>query len=118
MKKFLVWFLILIGMPVFADEVSLDNVETQKIQLPKTDVNAKQSLLVNDEQVIQELISRQKEKDVEDIENLWKGTVENNQVIGFALKKLATPESQRRIHSSLMAKTLSAVVAGASLAPS
>ena len=70
MKKFLVWFLILIGMPVFADEVSLDNVETQKIQLPKTDVNAKQSLLVNDEQVIQELISRQKEKDVEDIENL------------------------------------------------
>lgn len=54
--------LILIGMPVFADEVSLDNVETQKIQLPKTDVNAKQSLLVNDEQVIQELISRQKEK--------------------------------------------------------
>ena len=53
MKKFLVWFLILIGMPVFADEVSLDNVETQKIQLPKTDVNAKQSLLVNDEQVIQ-----------------------------------------------------------------
>ena len=118
MKKFLVWFLILIGMPVFADEVALDNVETQKIQLPKTDVNAKQSLLVNDEQVIQELISRQKEKDVEDIENLWKGTVENNQVIGFALKTLATPESQRRIHSSLMAKTLSAVVAGASLAPS
>ena len=83
MKKFLVWFLILIGMPVFADEVSLDNVETQKIQLPKTDVNAKQSLLVNDEQVIQELISRQKEKDVEDIENLWKGTVENNQVLSL-----------------------------------
>ena len=55
---------------------------------------------------------------MEDIENLWKGTVENNQVIGFALKKLATPESQRRIHSSLMAKTLSAVVAGASFAPS
>ena len=54
---------------------------------------------------------------MEDIDNLWKGTVENNQVIGFALKKLATPESQRRIHSSLMAKTLSAIVSGASLAP-
>lgn len=118
MKKFLVWLLIFTGMPVFADEVSLEKVEAQKIQLPKTDIKAKQSLIVNDEQVIQELISRQKEKDVEDIENLWKGTVENNQVIGFALKKLATPESQRRIHSSLMAKTLSAVVAGASLAPS
>ena len=87
------------------DEVSLEKVEAQKIQLPKTNIKTKQSLVVNDEQVIQELISRQKEKDVEDIENLWKGTVENNQVIGFALKKLATPESQRRIHSSLMAKT-------------
>ena len=53
----------------------------------------------------------------EDIENLWKGTVENDQVIGFALKKLSTPESQRRIHSSLMAKTLSAIVSGASLVP-
>ncbi len=118
MKKFLVWLLILTGIPAFADEVSLGKVEQQKIELPKTDVQSKKSLVVNDEQVIQELISRQKEKDVEDIENLWKGTVENNQVIGFALKKLATPESQRRIHSSLMAKTLSAVVAGASLAPS
>lgn len=118
MKKFLVCVLIFCSMPVFADEVSLGNVEQQKIQLPKTDIQNKKSLVINDEQVIQELISRQKEKDVEDIENLWKGTVENNQVIGFALKKLSTPESQRRIHSSLMAKTLSAVVAGASLAPS
>ena len=118
MKKYLVWLLILVGIPALADEVSLENVEAQKIQLPKADVKTKQSLVVNDEQILQELVNRQKEKDLEDIENLWKGTVENNQVIGFALKKLATPESQRRIHSSLMAKTLSAVVAGASLAPS
>ena len=34
------------------------------------------------------------------------------------MKKLATPESQRRIHSSLMAKTLSAVVSGTSFVPS
>ena len=81
-------------------------------------VNKKQSLVISDEQVMQELVKLQKEKDLEDIENLWKGTVENNQVIGFALKKLSTPESQRRIHSSLMAKTLSAIVAGASFAPS
>lgn len=120
MKKYLVLVLILgcVYLPVRADEVSLDNVEAQKIQLPKANINTKQSLVVNDQEVLQELIKRQKDKDVEDIENLWKGTVENNQVIGFALKKLATPESQRRIHSSLMAKTLSAVVAGASLAPS
>ena len=118
MKKYFVWLLIFLAMPVMADEVSLKGVEPQKIELPKTSVNAKQSLIVNDKQVLEELVKLQKEKDVEDIENLWKGTVENNQVIGFALKKLATPESQRRIHSSLMAKTLSAVVAGASLAPS
>ena len=119
MKKLcLVCLLIITGIPVLADEVTLGKVDTQKIELPKNDIETKKSLIVNDEQVLQELIKLQKEKDVEDIENLWKGTVENNQVIGFALKKLATPESQRRIHSSLMAKTLSAVVAGASLAPS
>lgn len=119
MKKYLVGiFIILLGIPVWADEVSLGGVESQKIELPKTNVSKKQSLLVNDEAILSELVQMQKEKDLEDIENLWKGTVENNQVIGFALKKLSTPESQRRIHSSLMAKTLSAVVAGASFAPS
>ncbi len=120
MKKYLLFLLVLmlVVLPVFADEVALEGVENQKIELPKNNINTKQSLIINDEQVLNELIKLQKDKDIEDIENLWKGTVENNQVIGFALKKLATPESQRRIHSSLMAKTLSAVVAGASLAPS
>jgi len=118
MKKYLIWLLILVGIPVCADEISLDGTEAQRIQLPQNNITAKQSLVVSDEAVLQELIALQKEKDVEDIENLWKGTVENNQVIGFALKKLSTPESQRRIHSSLMAKTLSAVIAGASFTPS
>lgn len=110
--------LIIAGIPVWADEIQLGDVQTQKIEIPKADYKSKQSLVVKDEQILSELIRLQKEKDLEDIENLWKGTVENNQVIGFALKKLSTPESQRRIHSSLMAKTLSAVVAGASFAPS
>lgn len=118
MKKYLVWLLIIAGIPVWADEIRLGDVQAQKIEIPKSDYKSKQSLVVKDEQILSELIRLQKEKDLEDIENLWKGTVENNQVIGFALKKLATPESQRRIHSSLMAKTLSAVVAGASFAPS
>lgn len=118
MKKYLVWLLIIAGIPVWADEIQLGDVQVQKIEIPKADYKSKQSLVVKDEHILSELIRLQKEKDLEDIENLWKGTVENNQVIGFALKKLATPESQRRIHSSLMAKTLSAVVAGASFAPS
>jgi len=135
MKKFLVMLFIFIGgcaysssffggseMPVspdlYSSEVTLSGIEKHSVKLPENKINTKESLLINDEQILAELVALQKEKDIEDIENLWKGTVENNQVIGFALKKLATPESQRRIHSSLMAKTLSAIVAGASLAPS
>lgn len=122
MRK-LVIFLGIIGIiaqPALAiedDEIHLGTVEQAKIELPKVDYKGKDSLIINEQQIMDEIVKLQKEKDMEDIDNLWKGTVENNQVIGFALKKLATPESQRRIHSSLMAKTLSAIVSGASLAP-
>lgn len=122
MRK-LVIFLGIIGFiaqPALATEdgeIHLGTVEQAKIELPKVDYKGKDSLIINEQQIMDEIVKLQKEKDMEDIDNLWKGTVENNQVIGFALKKLATPESQRRIHSSLMAKTLSAIVSGASLAP-
>ncbi|MBP3821590.1 hypothetical protein J6G99_08105 [bacterium] len=107
-----------ISMPVFAEEeIHLRGVEKQEIQLPKVDYKNTESLVISDEEILDQIIKLQREKDMEDIDNLWKGTVANNQVIGFALKKLATPESQRRIHSSLMAKTLSAIISGASLAP-
>ena len=99
------------------DEVQLGNVKPAQIELPKVDYKGKDSLVISDKEIMDEIVKLQKEKDLEDIDNLWKGTVENNQIIGFALKKLSTPESQRRIHSSLMAKTLSAIVSGASLAP-
>lgn len=123
MKRFLIIFGIvsIVSTPLvtFADEgeVQLGKVQPVKIELPKSDYKAKDSLLINEKEIMDEIVKLQKEKDLEDIDNLWKGTVENNQVIGFALKKLSTPESQRRIHSSLMAKTLSAIVSGASLAP-
>ena len=122
MRK-LVIFLGIIGIiaqPALATEdgeIHLGTVEQAKIELPKVDYKGKESLIINEQQIMDEIVKLQKEKDMEDIDNLWKCTVENNQVIGFALKKLATPESQRRIHSSLMAKTLSAIVSGASLAP-
>ncbi len=120
MRWLLIFMIMMSGMCVWAEtgEVSLEGVKPEKIELPKNDVEKKSSLILNDTQVMQELVKMQKDKDLEDIEKLWKGTVENNQVIEFALKKLATPESQRRIHSSLMSKTLSALVAGASFAPS
>ncbi|HNW26395.1 MAG TPA: hypothetical protein PKI94_06360 [Candidatus Gastranaerophilaceae bacterium] len=121
MRKF---FLILLSIFVsslsaFAlSEVSLQNVQKQQIQVEKAPKIIKGSLVISDEQMLDELIKLQKQKDMEDIENLWKATVANNKVIEFALKKLSTPESQRRIHSSLMAKTLSAIISGGSFAPS
>lgn len=122
MRKLVIFLGIIsvIAQPALAiddGEVHLGTVEQTKIELPKVDYKGKDSLVISEQQIMDEIVKLQKEKDMEDIDNLWKGTVENNQVIGFALKKLATPESQRRIHSSLMAKTLSAIVSGASLAP-
>ena len=105
---------------IAADVVTLDknNLEKPELNTGGTDQALKGSLLVNDSGTLANLIDIQKEHDLKDLEKLWQGTVENNQVIEFALKKLATPESQRRIHSSLMAKTLSAIVSGASFVPS
>ena len=123
MRKLLIFLGIMsvIATPVVAfedsGELHLEEVQQAKYELPKVEYKEKDSLLISDKEIMDEIVKLQREKDLEDIDNLWKGTVENNQVIGFALKKLATPESQRRIHSSLMAKTLSAIVSGASLAP-
>jgi len=113
----IVGLLVVSAGMTFCDEVQLGNVEQNKIELPKVDYKGQGSLVISEQEIMDEIVKLQKEKDMEDIDNLWKGTVENNQVIGFALKKLSTPESQRRIHSSLMAKTLSAIVSGAALAP-
>ncbi len=126
MKKFLgvslVLAIILSNFALAADDgvVTLDknSVEKPQITIDSTEKQLKGSLLVNDSETVAHLIEIQKEHDVKDLEKLWQGTVENNQIIEFALKKLATPESQRRIHSSLMAKTLSAIIAGASFVPS
>ena len=127
MKKFLGVCLVLavISMPVSfgavgGSVVHLDknDIEQPKIEFQDNTKKMNDSLLVNNSEELSKLIDEQKEHDIKDLELLWKATVENNQVIEFALKKLATPESQRRIHSSLMAKTLSAIVAGASFIPS
>lgn len=110
--------LLFASLPAFCgEEIILKNVKKDKINLSKETKKINSSLLIEDKEKLDELAKLQKDKDFEDIQILWKGTVENNQVIEFALKKLATPESQRRIHSSLMAKTLSAIISGASFVP-
>jgi len=120
MKKILgiVLIFFLVSSSAFAiDEVKLDKMPKAKIEVDKTPKTLSGSLLLSEDQMLDELIKLQKQKDLEDIETLWKGTISNNKVIEFALKKLATPESQRRIHSSLMAKTLSAVISGTTMVP-
>ena len=114
---------LFITMPVCAlpaGVVTLDKtaLEKQELNTGSAGKTVKGSLLINDSETLANLIDEQKKHDLKDLELLWQGTVENNQVIEFALKKLASPDSQRRIHSSLMAKTLSAVVSGASFVPS
>ena len=120
MKRLLILCLLsFFALSVSADDsVSLGKVEEQKVILKPQIKKISGSLLIKDKEVLKELTEYQIKKDYEDIEILWKGAVENNQVIAFALKKLATPESQRRIHSSLMSKTLSAIVSGVSFVPS
>ena len=109
---------VYLSLPAFSiEEVSLGDMPKEMYKLPQGQRVITGSLLIKDTKMLDELIELQKEKDIADIELLWRGTVENNKVIEFALKKLATPESQRRIHSSLMAKTLSAIVSGASFLP-
>lgn len=127
MRKFFGVFLILMIMSansVFAGKsngvITLDKeeIETPKLEFESSNKPVQGSLLVNGSSELEAMIETQKEHDIKDLELLWKATIENNQIIEFALKKLATPESQRRIHSSLMAKTLSAIVSGASFVPS
>lgn len=106
----------------FAINGSVVTLDKNSIEKPEIEIEAatkelQGSLLVNTSEEVSSLVEQQKEHDIKDLELLWKGTVENNQVIEFALKKLATPESQRRIHSSLMAKTVSAIVSGVSFVP-
>ena len=108
----------------FATEnnITLDFENTQDKELKINnlkleDINNKKMLL-DSSLAVEEIIDKQKEQDLKDLEILWHGTIENNPIIEFSLKKLSVPEAQRRINSSLMAKTLSAVVSGASFIPS
>ena len=127
MRKFFGVCLVLslLTMPICYGAVggSVVKLDKNEIEKPELEFNnntsaANNSLLINSSEDLSKIIDEQKEHDLKDLEILWKATIENNQIVEFALKKLASPESQRRIHSSLMAKTLSAIVSGASFIPS
>ncbi len=100
------------------DEVNLKLAPTHYIILKDQVKQDKKSLLIEEEQKLEKITDEQKTKDLEDLEKIWLATVEKNKLIQFTLKKLAVPENERRIHSSFMAKSLSALVSGASFLPS
>lgn len=119
MKKFtvsLIVFLSLFGC-AFADEIGLDNVSKQKVEYtPKVEKETKDLTLDKDD-ALKGIAELQQQKDIEDIEMLWKSTVDNNSLIKFAMKKLSIPPEQQRYHSSLLAKSAAALINGASFVP-
>lgn len=100
------------------DVIELDKVQDFDVQYKEQTQVLKGSLFVDDTMEAQNNINAQQKADLEDIENLWNSTVDNNPMISFCLKKLAIPAEQRRIHSSLMAKSMSAIISGAAMLPS
>ncbi len=72
----------------------------------------------SEEEKMQYAFQAQKKLDIQDIKRLWESTVSKNSVIKFALKKLAMPAEKRRIHSSLMARTVSTLISGVAILPS
>ncbi len=102
---------------VFAEVVTLEKFEKNELKLSPQKSLGNKNLVLKDRSEIENLIHMQKEDEVKDIDILWQATIDNNNLIKFTMNKLNTPESQRRLHSSIMAKSLSALVYGASFIP-
>ena len=100
------------------DVIKLDKVQDFDIQYKEQTQTLKGSLFVDDTLEAQNQIKEEQKADMEDIENRENATVAKNPMIGFCLKKLAIPAEQRRIHSSMLAKSMSAIISGAALLPS
>ena len=96
-------------------QIKNDEKQTIKISEPVKKIDGK--IFATDQEKMQQAFQIQKKIDIEDIRNLWEATVDRNSVIKFALKKLAMPPEQRRIHSSIMAKTVATLISGASILP-
>ncbi len=101
----------------YAEVIRLEPTEKNTLKLKSKEDVYNKNLVIQDREVVEDLIKMQKEEEVKDIELLWRATIDNNTLIKFTMNKLNTPESQRRLHSSLMAKGLSSLIYGASFIP-
>lgn len=101
------------------DEVELNLEEEDKLKIEKNEqAEIIKTIELSDEEKSQiKAFEIQRKQDVEDITNLWQATVERNNVIKFALKKVTMNPEERKKHSSKMARTISALINGASLLP-
>ena len=95
----------------YAEVIRLEPTEKNTLKLKSKEDVYNKNLVIQDREVVEDLIKMQ------DIELLWRATIDNNTLIKFTMNKLNTPESQRRLHSSLMAKGLSSLIYGASFIP-
>lgn len=121
MKKIAIILLIFFQISPCAmcvNSIDLGKVDDFDIQYKEEVQTLKGSLFVDDTITAQQQINAQQQADLEDIENLWNATVSNNPMIGFCLKKLSVPAEQRRVHSSLLAKSMTALISGAAILPS
>lgn len=102
-----------------SDVISVDIQEEDALKVVKTKKmdRLENKIFENDPEKIRLILKLQKEKDVEDLESLWQATVDRNSAIKFALQKISAPAEQRKIHSSVMARTVSTLINGASLVP-
>lgn len=122
MLRRLVVIILLMGVflpeSAFSEEILLQNAEEYEVELDNQVKTLKGSLFVNDTQDAQIIVNKQQEADMEDLEKIWQGTVNSNPLIKFTLQKLAIPEEDRRVHSSLLAKSMGAIISGAAMLPS
>ncbi len=122
MLKRLAVIMLLMGVflpeSAFCDEILLQDTQKYEVELDNQVKTLKGSLFVNDTQDAQIIVNKQQEADMEDLEKIWDGTVNSNPLIKFTLQKLAIPEEERRVHSSLLAKSMSAIISGAAMLPS
>ena len=101
----------------YAEVIRLEPTEKNQLKLEHNNTVQNKNLVIQDKTVVEDLIQTQKEDEIKDIELLWHATIDNNTLIKFTMNKLNTPESQRRLHSSIMAKSLSSLIYGASFIP-
>lgn len=109
--------LILTSNMALAQEIDFKKPsEPKKLEAPRKFSMETLSFQKNEED-IKKLVEKQKQKDLEDLESLWNAAIEKNVVIKFAIDKLSIPPEQRRAHSSLMARSVSSLISGASMLP-